>query len=598
MSLTQSQKRFIQDHYHDMSPGEMAKELGSSKKSILKHIQKNKSALENQSVEEHGTKIQVKEHYAYLGLLGFFVLIVYANAIGAAFVSDDIYVLVNEEHTFRSWEYFLIQPTVFIRNLLYFSAYHIGGLSPFLFRLPNILFHIGFVWMVYLIMPFFSKKKYLPFIVALFAAVHPMMVESVTWISGGIYAQSGFFLLLTLYLYLRARQENKNILYYYSLIAYVAAISSSEKVIIFPFIVLLYEFTFGNLKKVWLKIGSFFTISFLWGLMLLTRVSERLDYLQTTNGATQRIDWQNPLVQIPVALSSYFQLYLWPRHLTLYQSEFAMTRPEFVIRAGAALLFFGIAAWNYKKNKAVFFWLMFFFISLWPTMNPFGLSWVVAERYSYLGSIGLYFGFTVLIYKYFIDKKPYQMLGYTMIGILLVALSVRTVVRNIDWKNEDNLWVATAKASPSDPKTHNNLGDVYARNGDLPNAAKAFENAIKLNPRYPDAHHNLANIYMEQGKTEEAIRLYNRAIELNPALWQSHQNLGALYYRQGDYEKALEENMTVIKMNPYQANAYLNIGVIYYQLGDKINAKKYFRKVLELDPNNQMAQQGMIETSK
>jgi protein O-mannosyl-transferase len=44
------------------------------------------------------------------------------------------------------------------------------------------------------------------------------------------------------------------------------------------------------------------------------------------------------------------------------------------------------------------------------------------------------------------------------------------MIRNSDWQNQDTLWIATGKTAPSDPKTHNNLGDLYGRHGDLDRA--------------------------------------------------------------------------------------------------------------------------------
>ena len=98
----------------------------------------------------------------------------------------------------------------------------------------------------------------------------------------------------------------------------------------------------------------------------------------------------------------------------------------------------------------------------------------------------------------------------------LFALSVRTITRNADWKNQDTLWLATAKTSPSSPQNHNNLGDYYGRQGDLEKAAEEFKTAIKLKPNYGDAYHNLANIYHQMGEDDLAIENYRKALSFNP----------------------------------------------------------------------------------
>jgi len=598
MALTYSQKRYIQDNYGPKSPAELARDIDATVDEVLQHIQKNslmeKAVLHNDdnSHKSHESNLPISETYAYLGMLTVVVLLVYLNGMFGTFVSDDVYVLVHDEYIYKSWDYFLKQPTMLLRNIIYFFTYHLFGLVPFAYKIWNVLFHIGFVWMVYLIMPYFSKKKYVPLIVALFAAVHPMMVESVTWISGGIYAQAGFFGLLSFYCYLRDRASPSNKLFVGSVFFFLCAVSTSEKVIVYPFIILLYEFLYGFQKGSWFKIGSFFTVSFLWGLILLPRLDGRLTALQVLNGYEKKVQFINPLLQIPVALSTYFQLFIWPRHLTIYQSEFNYTIFQFIGYAIATLSYFGIAIWNYFRNKAVTFWMLTFFISLLVTLNPLGLSWIVAERYAYFGSVGLYFSFTILMYK-IIDRPKLQVAGYTIITLLLIAFSIRTVVRNIDWLSEDNLWPATIKASPSDPKTHNNMGDVYARQGDLQKAGESFAKALSLNPNYPDAFHNLANIYKSLGNPDAALDGYKRAVALNPDLWQSQLNIAAIYFDRQEYDLALEYALKAAYLAPNNAPVVANVGVIYLRKLDYEKARYYFNEALKINPQDPTALQGL-----
>ena len=116
----------------------------------------------------------------------------------------------------------------------------------------------------------------------------------------------------------------------------------------------------------------------------------------------------------------------------------------------------------------------------------------------------------------------------------------RTIVRNNDWKNQDNLWLAAERTSPNSQQNNNNLGDLYARRGDLVKAVYYFQKAVEINPRYADAYHNLGNVNRNMGKTEEAIKSYEKALEINPNIWQSYQNIGAIYYKAQNREKALE----------------------------------------------------------
>lgn len=598
MKLKYFQKIYIQKNYNFLNLEKIAKDISVPEAIVRRYVDENQILFKNKvtaiSTADEGNK---KNLYMYLIIPILFVLIVYANSLSAQFVSDDVYAISRNEKAMKKIGYFIIEPIMFIRSIQFYFAYHVLGLVPWAFRIFNILFHIGFVCMTYLIVPYFSKKKYLPFFVATLAAVHPMMVESVTWISGGIYAQSGFFLFLSFYIYLKYRQNFHLKPFLLSLFLFICALSSSEKVIIFPFIILLYEFTFGSIAKYKTKLITFFATSFIWGLLLINRIGERISYLQTQQGTQNAVNVVNPIVSIPSAIGTYIKLFIWPVKLTLYQSEFKLSLPQFLVLFAISIVYFFMIIISYRKNKTVFFWLSFFIICLTTTLNPFGLSWLVAERYAYIGSIGLYFSFSLLIYK-FIDSKKFQTIGYILFSVILIAFSVRTIIRNIDWQNEDNLWVATAKYSQSDPKIFNNLGDMYSRQGDLQKAADAFSHAIELNPRYPDAYHNLGNVIASSGNQEDAIKYYKKAIELNPGLWESYQSISVIKYNSGQYSEAQELMQKAIDINPTNSNLHLNLGLIYIKTKKFQKATNSLQKALQLDPENTKAKEILQKLDK
>jgi len=554
------------------------------KKKWRNRPKKNKDEEEKKSED-----LQKLEKYMYPAIITLLVLICYFNAFNNAFVSDDVYGIVNNP-AIGQWKNVTSQILKFFQPLLYFLIYQIDPTNPTLFRVVNILVHIGVANLVFILVRRFINPT-AAFIAGALFAVHPILVESVSWISGGIYSWYTLFFLLSFYYYLA--KDNITWRYYLSVFFFWMSLVIGVPAIVLSGVFILYELSFGNIVKKWLWSIPYFVLSGLYALLTFRGYGTRVQSLSATNNAAPEV--LNPMIQVPVAISEYIRLFLWPDSLTLYQSELSAPPFEYSIRLLVFLIVFGVTVYSFFKNKHIFFGLSLFFLGLLPTLTPISIAWVVAERYAYFSVIGL-----VYLVGYGLTRlhKKYDGIVYGLLLLTIISLSIRTIVRNNDWHNEDNLWIATVKTSPSDPKSHNNMGDVYARHGDLENAARAFENAIKLNPGYPDAHHNLGNIYMKLGKTKEAKKLFERAIQLNPTLWQPHQNLGAIYYNEGDYQNALEENLTVLKMNPNQLSAYLNVGVIYFQLGDKARAKKYFEIVLSADPNNQMAQQGMIELNK
>ncbi|MBI2641807.1 tetratricopeptide repeat protein, partial [Candidatus Roizmanbacteria bacterium] len=437
----------------------------------------------------------VKRHWIWLLLLTFLVLASYGNSLTNEFVSDDIGSIPGNP-ALQSINYIFNNPTFFARTIPYYFAFKIGGTNPLFFRLINIIFHIGNVWLVYIIFLFLTNKRVALLTAAIFA-VHPLLIESVAWISGGVYSQYTFFLLLSFFLYIKFSQNR--FIYLLSLFAFLFALSTSEKAAVLPLIIVAYEFSVGDLKKHWKKIVPYFLMVVAWVIILFSlRLSERVEFLESQFHLQKGFD--NPIYQIPIAIVSYLKLIFFPLTLSFYHSELRFSFLQYFVYLFFFLIYLAGLGISYAKNRLIFFWLMFFFLSLLPTLTPFRISWVVAERYVYLGSIGIIFVFSYFLTK-LATKEAYKQVIIIVSICLVLLLSIRTIRRNMDWKNHDTLWPATLKTSPSSPVTHNNMADVYSRQGDIKNAERELLTAIHLNPNYADAYHNLANIYKDTKKT-------------------------------------------------------------------------------------------------
>ncbi len=541
-------------------------------------------------------KAWFKNHRIYLLILSSLVFITYANSLTNAFVSDDI-AEIAQKSEITNFSRILQFPTGPIRHIIYFTAVHIGGFNPWPFRLTNFVFHLFSACLIYLILlRFYKSKKVAIFASALFA-VHPAISEAVFWISGGMYAQYTFLFLLSFYFYILS-VKNK-LFYLLSSIFYLLSLMSHPIMPVSLFIIYpLYDFCFqDNFKKKWIRMIPFLILSLVYAFISIGALPARETTLQTVHYQEKGVD--NIFVLIPVAISSYAELLFFPKTLTLYHSELAFDTISFIIRTLFTLLFFiSIFLAFFKKQKSIFFWLFFSFIALSPTLTPFRLNWIVAERYLYLPGVGIFTLIGLGLERLILLKKKYSTAIIAAFVIIILLLSLRTFLRGIDWKSEDNLWIATGKTSPSSPNTHNNLGDVYGRQGNKQRALQEFQTAIQLKPNYADAYHNLANTYRELGQLDKALENYQQAASLNPNLWQSYQNIAALYFQDKQYEKTLEFIQKAISINPGNLNLVNNLGVVYLTMGEKNKAKQVFNQVLTADPQNQFAKQGLIEASK
>lgn len=508
------------------------------------------------------------------------ILCVYANSLGNDFVSDDLPSLVN--HPLIDKPEFLFQrPDIIFKNIVFSITYHLGGMKPVYFRIVSIGFHLLNTIILYLLCRKLPNRP-AAFWCALVFAVHPIVTEAVVWISAQEYVQYILFFLISLYLY---SSGTGNTYYSLSIFSFILMLATSLKSVPLVLVYPLFDKYILNRRIIWKRISPLLAISGIWivaNLLLFKSAQNRLEYLQDANPDATGL--YNPLIQIPAAFSSYIHLFLFPSGLSFYHSDFNYKIPELVIRTAITFLFFALWIFSFFRNHIQFFWYSFLIISLLPFITPLKLAWIVAERYVYPGTMALSVIMINYLYKY-LGQKSVKSLLPILLTVYVFILSTRTVIRNNDWKSQDNLWIATAKTQPLEPRVHNNLGDMYTRRQKYDKAISEFTNAVNLNPSYAEAYHNLGRTYYLTGDNRNAVSNLNRALKINPALWQSCQILAAISYGQKDYGSALKYLDQGINISA-QGELYANKALIFLKLNRYPEAHEQIIKALSISPEN------------
>jgi len=561
MKITKSQKKHLKKYIKSKSIENISKELNMPIKDLEDYLREiwGKEKFNNFKICKKEIKLKAAKYnriYIFL-FLAFLVLVCYLNSLGNDFVSDDIFT-ISSNPKINSLDY-LNSPLFFnIRNAVIFLTNKLFGLNPTYFRVPNILLHLGSSFLIFILVGALISET-VGLLTASIFAVHPLMTEAVSWISGGPYVYTAFLALLMLYLYLKSNKHIK--LYFLSLLALVTSVNIIVHSAPFGLLLITLETSFGKLKTSWKKVAPYLLIVLSIIPIAMSLAKQRAQGLQIDY--YQKKAFINPLIQIPTAIGEYLKLIFWPKDLTLYHTELSFSPLSYLVHLSSFLGFIILIFFLYKKDRKLIFWPLLFLIALSPTLTPLGISWVVAERYAYLASVGIFvliaWTINLLLNKFFGDNKKAL---YIALTIIIIPLSVRTIIRNKDWQSHDTLWLATAKVSPSSPQNHNNLGDYYGRYNQYEKAIEEFKKAIELKPGYADAYHNLANTYGQLGDIQNAITNYEEAIKFNHNLWQSYQNLGAIYFDLGDKVKAKEYIEKALGINPGNENLRRTLDVI------------------------------------
>jgi len=128
------------------------------------------------------------------------------------------------------------------------------------------------------------------------------------------------------------------------------------------------------------------------------------------------------------------------------------------------------------------------------------------------------------------------------------------------------------------------LANTYYQQGDLVNAAAAFEAALRLQPSHLGSLTNLGVVYYQQGNLDEAAKQFETGLQVDRSDAQLHYLLGAVRLQQGRLEEAEQSFLQAQSLRPDLPEAAYGLGALYKLQGKTAEAIAAFEHFLELGP--------------
>ena len=175
-------------------------------------------------------------------------------------------------------------------------------------------------------------------------------------------------------------------------------------------------------------------------------------------------------------------------------------------------------------------------------------------------------------------------------------------------KYNDALDLSTEE-KPYYADVYNNLGVIYAKEGDYINAENAYTNAIRIakikwedvaikEVEYTRAYYNRGNLFYEQKKYDQAIAdytvtidFYEKKEDIEYDFSDAYYNRGLCYFNKAQYDDAITDYESAININPDFIWAHYSKGYIHFLKGQYSQALTEFQQVLSL-PNDFRAKEG------
>jgi tetratricopeptide (TPR) repeat protein len=493
--------------------------------------------------------------------------------------------------------------------------YQVAELSPMTYHLTSVVLHVintclvfWFIWLLS------SGNKWVSAVVALLFGIHPMHVESVAWISERkdlLYTMFYVAAMIVYVKYIRLRQ-----LKYLAFVTVLGAISLLCKpaAIVLPLSLIAIDY---YLKRDWnwSWITEKIPLFMLSGIIAYATVSiqsERAVASVELHGILDRICfagfgwiWYLLKVIVPYPLSA---LHPFPKELTPLYYIATLTS-----LAAVAFLLLKV------RNRNVLFGFGFYTINLLLVLQLVSIgNAVVAERYTYVPYISIFFMMAMSVYGALQDKwANYKWIVVAISGVWIAALAFLTLTRIPVWKSSQALWENVLSTYPESPRAWTNKGlDLYDQKK-WPEVIDHLSKAIDADPNFADALEWRTRAYLENkekdkalqdavrfqklypkkeaalfvlaraqdatGDAEAAIQNYNQLIAAYPDKTEYLNNRGVIYFNKlKRYEEAKADFEAAIRLQPDNGSYYLNLSRCYYMLSDLPNAKTNAIKAAEL----------------
>lgn len=391
------------------------------------------------------------------------------------------------------------------------------GLNAGAHHLVNVLFHGANAVLLLLVLNSMTGAFWRSALVAALFAWHPLRVESVAWISERKDVLSGFFFMLTLWMYvlyvkkevfpLAANQEaaasstssagsRRRGFFRLALVFFVLGLLAKPMLVTVPLILLLLDFwpfnrfaAFGPnppgikaVKSLFAEKLPFFLIAMVVGLIAF--------FAQRAGGATASGPPMGLWPRTGGALIGglgYLEKTFWPQNLDcLYlRSDHIKVDSLFL----AALVLLGVSVWvalNLRRRPYLAVGWVWFWGMLLPVSGliPFGLQ-SMADRYTYLPSIGLFlmctWGAAGWIDALFppAARRVLPMAGAVLI---LSACAWRSRQQLACWENTQTLMEHALEIDPGNYVAHDDLGVYFSKMGRTQDALFQYQLERELEP--------------------------------------------------------------------------------------------------------------------
>jgi len=471
------------------------------------------------------------------------------------------------------------------------SDVEIFGASPSGPHGVNILLHAANAGLLLLVFQRMSRQLWLSAFIAAVFAFHPLRSESVAWISERKDVLSTLLFMLGLLAYVRYVESPSRKRFVAVVACLLLGLMSKPMLVTFPFVLLLLDFwPLNRLGHDWasLRARSWLCIrekAVLFAIVLIFCAATY--WAQSRTGAVNQDSKPvlERVTQVVGNYSFYMEKVFLPIHLNAIHpsAKTSLDRAVPFLLLSIVITIFSVRQMFKQPWFAVgWFW---FLGTLVPVVGFVPIGHIsVAERYSYISSIGLTIMIAWLV-NAFVNDRPGVRRAVSVLAILIVGFCAVATHHDLPrWKDSLSLFNAAIKVDPH-PVSYNNIAVVHLDEKEYELAIEPLTRAIELDPRYVKAYINRITAYQKTGRLDEARADLVQLVKIEPRNAEGYNSRGDVLLDLQRFDEAIQDFTSAIKLSPEAANSYNNRATALFMKGDNVAAIKDCVKAIGLNPN-------------
>jgi protein O-mannosyl-transferase len=540
---------------------------------------------------------------AILALVLFATFMVYLPAInGGRLWDDDGHItrpdLQSADGLYRIWfEVGATQQYYPLLHTAFWLEHKLWGESMLGYHMANLFWHMVAVTLVYFILTRLEVPGAL-FAASLFA-LHPVMVESVAWVSEQKNTLSAVFYLGAMLLYLQFDDSRRPTYYLFALALFgLGQLTKTVTATLPAAMLVIFWWQRGKVslkRDVW-PLVPFFLLGAAGG--VVTAIVERK--LIGAQGGEFELGFLQRCLLAGRVIVFYFSKLIWPTNLIFFYPRWNVDPAVwwqwlFPIAVLAVLTALWAIHQRWRGPLAAY---LLFLGTLFPVLGflnvyPFLFSFV-ADHFQYLASLAVFALFgavgTVVIAQ---SSARYRWIGNTTAGMVIAAIALLSWNQSKMYSDAETLYRTTIERNPSAWIAYNNLGAEFEHRNQLQAALEYYEQAIRLRPNYPAAQYNIGKYWHVAGNFDRAIEHYREALKVEPHYADARLNLGDVLARTGKTQEAISQYRLLVSDDPNMPEAHNNLGNVLLFSGQVPQSIDHFERALELRPNFAEAHVGL-----